>query len=80
MPGHKPGWFSAGLSAGGETADVERSNRQLGVLVGIFVIKILKGNHLLGLDGEIRAEPRVLCPPSKRGAALTSGRGGVGGV
>lgn len=45
-----------GSSVGGETADVERRNQQLHILVGIFVIKILKRNHLLGLDGEIRAK------------------------
>lgn len=53
-----------GSSVGGETADVERRNQQLHILVGIFVIKILKRNHLLGLD--VRSEPNeefsVLCP------------------
>lgn len=49
---------------GGGTADVGRRGRQLHVLVGIFVIKVLKRNHLLGLDGRIRAKGRFFCPPS----------------
>lgn len=53
------------LAAGGEPARAERRHRQLRLPVGVFGINILKGSHLLALDGELRAEGRVFCPPSK---------------